>query len=49
MADVLSSLHTRTRPYRAVLASRMRSQRSYRANFVVDLVYGVIDPRVRVS
>lgn len=25
------------RPYRAVLASRMRSQRSYRANFVVDL------------
>lgn len=26
-----------TRPYRAVLSSRIRSQRSYRANFVVDL------------
>lgn len=31
MADTL-------RPYRAVLASRMRSQRSYRANFRIDLV-----------
>jgi ABC-2 type transport system permease protein len=34
VADTLARLA----PYRAVLASRMRSQRSYRANFVLDLV-----------
>ena len=32
-----STLEARLRPYRAVLASRMRSQRSYRANFAIDL------------
>ena len=32
----------RLRPYRAVLASRMRSQRSYRANFVVDLASSLL-------
>ena len=31
------TLEARLRPYRAVLASRMRSQRSYRANFGIDL------------
>ena len=31
------SLPERLRPYRAVLASRARSQRAYRANFVIDL------------
>ena len=31
------TLEARLRPYRAVLASRMRSQRSYRANFAIDL------------
>ncbi len=30
------------RPYRAVLASRMRSQRSYRANFRLDLASSVL-------
>ncbi|GAA1155509.1 ABC-2 family transporter protein [Nocardioides aquiterrae] len=33
----MADLAARTAPYRAVLASRMRSQRSYRANFAVDL------------
>jgi ABC-2 type transport system permease protein len=33
-----TGLAGRLRPYRAVLASRLRSQRSYRANFAVDLV-----------
>ncbi len=32
------SLIARVAPYRAVLASRIRSQRSYRANFVLDCV-----------
>jgi len=36
------SLATRTRPYRAVLSSRIRSQRSYRANFAVDLVSSLL-------
>lgn len=35
-------LPTSTRPYRAVLASRMRSQRSYRANFAVDLLSSLL-------
>lgn len=33
----MADLAARTAPYRAVLASRMRSQRSYRANFALDL------------
>lgn len=33
----MADLAHRTAPYRAVLASRMRSQRSYRANFLLDL------------
>ncbi|MCW2792764.1 MAG: hypothetical protein JWO76_1862 [Nocardioides sp.] len=37
MADT-AGLGTALRPYRAVLGSRMRSQRSYRANFAVDLL-----------
>lgn len=36
------SLAERTRPYRAVLSSRMRSQRSYRLNFSIDLVSSFI-------
>jgi ABC-2 type transport system permease protein len=32
-----AGLAERLRPYRAVLASRARSQRSYRANFAIDL------------
>lgn len=35
-------LAERTRPYRAVLASRMRSQRSYRLNFSIDLASSFI-------
>ncbi|CAN5366248.1 ABC-2 family transporter protein [soil metagenome] len=38
----LTTLRARTHPYRAVLASRMRSQRSYRANFAIDLVSSVL-------
>lgn len=34
----MADLQTALRPYRAVLASRVRSQRSYRANFAVDLL-----------
>jgi ABC-2 type transport system permease protein len=34
----VADLATRTAPYRAVLASRVRAQRSYRANFRVDLL-----------
>ncbi|WP_340538266.1 ABC transporter permease [Nocardioides sp. GXZ039] len=33
-----SALAVRLRPYRAVLVSRMRSQRSYRASFRIDVV-----------
>ena len=35
---VARDLRSTLRPYRAVLASRVRSQRSYRANFAVDLL-----------
>lgn len=38
----MADLYSRTRPYRAVLASRMRSQRSYRANFAVDLLSSLL-------
>ncbi len=38
MGDVADA----TRPYRAVLASRMRAQRSYRANFTIDLVSSLL-------
>ena len=34
----MAELVARLAPYRAVLASRVRSQRAYRASFVVDLV-----------
>ena len=34
----MASTRERLRPYRAVLASRARSQRSYRTSFVLDLV-----------
>lgn len=40
MADL--SLADRIAPYRAVLASRMRSQRSYRANFRIDLASSLL-------
>ncbi len=46
-ADVAGTLGARLRPYRAVLASRARSQRSYRASFALDLassaLIGVIE------
>lgn len=44
MAESLAtaSLRTRLRPYRAVLASRARSQRSYRASFAVDLASSLL-------
>ena len=42
MADPTSPLVTLTRPYRAVLSSRIRSQRSYRANFTIDLVSSLL-------
>ena len=37
-----SALSSRLRPYRAVLASRARSQRSYRASFAVDLLSSML-------
>jgi ABC-2 type transport system permease protein len=37
-----AALRERLRPYRAVLASRARSQRAYRANFAVDLVSSML-------
>ena len=40
--DPSPSLLERTRPYRAVLASRMRSQRSYRLNFSIDLLSSLV-------
>ena len=36
-ATEMGGLGERLRPYRAVLASRARSQRSYRANFAIDM------------
>ncbi|CAN5281191.1 ABC transporter permease [soil metagenome] len=44
MADLgpTIGLATALRPYRAVLSSRIRSQRSYRANFVIDLVSSLL-------
>ena len=42
MADVATRVTTTLRPYRAVLSSRIRSQRSYRANFVIDLVSSLL-------
>jgi len=42
VADPTSPLVTLTRPYRAVLSSRIRSQRSYRANFTIDLVSSLL-------
>ncbi len=41
MAETAGRLE-RLRPYRAVLASRARSQRAYRANFAVDLVSSLL-------
>ncbi len=38
MADLTADL----RPYRAVLSSRIRSQRSYRANFAIDLLSSLL-------
>ncbi|MEP6815206.1 MAG: ABC-2 family transporter protein, partial [Marmoricola sp.] len=37
MAELRTTLRTRLGPYRAVLGSRVRSQRSYRAGFALDL------------
>ncbi|MFB9311910.1 ABC transporter permease [Nocardioides plantarum] len=42
MSDLSTRLSSRTAPYRAVLASRMRSQRSHRASFRVDLLSSVL-------
>jgi len=42
VADPASPVAVLTRPYRAVLSSRIRSQRSYRANFTVDLVSSLL-------
>ncbi|MEQ6900761.1 ABC-2 family transporter protein [Nocardioides sp. YIM 152588] len=47
MADALphagpAGVGDRLRPYRAVLASRARSQRSYRANFATDLLSSLL-------
>lgn len=45
MADLRSDpvgWAARVRPYRAVLVSRVRSQRSYRANFALDLLSSVL-------
>lgn len=41
MAD-LTATRSRLRPYRAVLASRARSQTSYRASFALDLVSSLL-------
>ena len=40
--SVGSGLAARTRPYRAVLGSRVRAQRSYRASFRLDLLSSVL-------
>lgn len=37
LEEARTSMRARTLPYRAVLASRARAQRSYRANFALDL------------
>jgi len=38
----VADLRARTAPYRAVLASRVRAQRSYRANFLLDLTSSLL-------
>ena len=38
----MSAVLARTAPYRAVLASRLRSQRSHRASFRVDLLSSLL-------
>ena len=43
------TLATRTAPYRAVLASRMRSQRSHRASFRVDLASSLLIGAVELA
>ena len=42
MADLTAGLTAGLRPYRAVLSSRIRSQRSYRANFTIDLISSLL-------
>ncbi|MFC7404871.1 ABC transporter permease [Georgenia alba] len=42
MGDLLAAARRTAAPYRAVLASRVRSQRSYRANFRLDLVGALV-------
>lgn len=42
MADSALRLAAAVAPYRAVLTSRMRAQRSYRANFVLDLTSSML-------
>ena len=42
MADTAGTTVATLRPYRAVLSSRIRSQRSYRANFAIDLVSSLL-------
>ncbi|WP_261565205.1 ABC transporter permease [Frankia gtarii] len=48
MAEALA-LRARLRPYRAVLASRARSQTSYRANFALDLVSSLLSALVELA
>jgi ABC-2 type transport system permease protein len=48
VADGLA-LRARLRPYRAVLASRARSQVAYRANFVLDLVSSLLAALVELA
>jgi len=43
------ALWARLRPYRAVLASRARSQASYRANFALDLVSSLLAALVELA
>ena len=42
MSDLSARLSSRAAPYRAVLGSRLRSQRSHRASFRVDLLSAVL-------
>jgi len=46
---VAEALSARVRPYRAVLAARARSQASYRANFVLDLVSSLLSALVELA
>lgn len=42
VAETITGIRARTAPYRAVLASRMRSQRSHRASFGLDLASSLL-------